>query len=75
MPEIVATAGVPPTDRVRDAVPLYAPTAAGVMVTVAVQLAPAASVLLLQLSTEVAMIEGCDRLIAPTFTAVTLGLV
>ena len=71
---MVATAGVPPTDRVRDAVPLYAPAAAGVMVTVAVQLAPAASVLLLQLSTEVAMIAD-DRLIAPTFTAVTLGLV
>jgi len=46
-----------------------------VIVIIAVQLAPAASSILLQLSTEVAIIEGCDKLIAPVVTDVALGLV
>lgn len=74
-PEMLATAGAPPMDRPSDAVPLYAPVVAGVTVTVTVQFAPAASVVLLQLSTEAAMIAGCDSDSAPTLQEVGFGLV
>ncbi len=75
VPEMVATAGVPPPDRPSEAVPLYAPAVLGDTVTVVVQLAPAATVVLLQLSTEEAMIAGWDMITAPTLTATAFGLV
>ena len=74
VPEIVAWVGVPPTAKLTVAVPEYAPTAAGVMVTVTPHVAFAASVALLQLSTEVAMIAGLDSVTNPTFTDAGFGL-
>lgn len=74
VPEMTACVGVPPPDRLTVAVPEYAPTATGVMVTVTPHVAPAASMALLQLSTEVAMIAGVDSDTTPTRTAVAFGL-
>ena len=43
------------------------------MVTITPQLAPAASIALLQLSVELAMIAGLDSITAPALTAVEFG--
>lgn len=71
---MVAWVGVPPTARLTVAVPEYVPIAAGVTVTVTPHVAPEASVALLQLSTEVAMIAGVDSDTTPTSTDVAFGL-
>jgi hypothetical protein len=48
LPEMVAWVGVPPPDKLTEAVPEYVPTVTGEMVTVTLQVALAVSVTLLQ---------------------------
>ena len=55
-------------------VPEYVPTAVGVMVIVTSHVALAASVALLQLSTEVAMIVGWDSITVPNVSEIEFGL-
>ena len=75
VPEMVTWVGESlPFDKPTVTAPEYAPTAAGVIVTVTPHVAPAASVVLLQVSTEVAMIEGWDKVNTPTISAVAFGL-
>ena len=74
VPEIVATAGAPPPDKPSKLFPEYAPATVGVIVTTRPQLAPAASMTLLQLSVEVAIIVCRDSVTTPVRIAVEFGL-
>jgi hypothetical protein len=73
-PVIVATAAVPPPDRLSEAVPLYAPAAAGETVTVTAHEAPDAIVALLHASADAVMMAGLENMIAPAFIAKAFGL-
>lgn len=74
VPEMVAWVDEPPA-KLAVTVPEYTPTALGVMVTVTLHVAPAASMALLQVSRDSAMIAGWDSTTVPNATCIALGLV